>query len=1577
MRRLVIIGLLALPVVAFAQSQADEDKSFIAGLIEDNLSGDTRDVEIIGFAGALSSNATIEKLTVADSQGIWLTLEDVTLDWNRAALLRGAIDVRELSAARIIVARSPLPDDGMEMPAAQATPFALPDLPVSITLDTLNIAEISLADVFLGEPVTISLTGSASLSGGEGTANIEALRLDARAGRFAIDGSYSNDTQVLGLTLDLNEDPDGIIARLIDLPGRPAVALQLEGTGPLTDYVATLGLATDGVERISGDLVLSETDAGQTFDLDIGGDVTPLFAPDYQDFFGPDVQLGATGVAGAAGGFDLSRLSLTAQNIALNGRLRTDATGFPEMIDLTGQISDAGGDAVLLPLAGTPTFVQSMDLKVAYDRSLSDGWTARFDIIRLARPGLGIDRVQLNGAGTLLAGDTPAVNANLAYGATGLTLDDVGSAEALGDKISGDMRLTYQAGTPTQIERLTLTGPGIDLQANATILGPDDGLRTTSQISLRAEALSRFATLTGLDLAGAANLDITSTVSPLDGFYQIALAGQTQDLGVGIAEVDPLIAGTGTLNVQAERDTAGTRLNTLRIATPAAEITGNANITSLATNAEFDVAIVDVSDILEGVNGPATLTGTANQPPGAPLTFDIRATAPDLGLIAQGTLRDDVNLAATSSLSVANLATFNRITGQDLAGAISIALDLDTVTDGSLFDVTLRGQTFGLQSGIARLDPLLDGQGTLALNAIRTGPDTFALNGLRIATPTARISADATLRDGATAATFDVSVSDAGLVLDGTSGVARISGTAQQAASGAVEFDVQGSAPDLTLAAQGLLANSTDLTATASVNAANLATYNSLTGQRLSGGVRLDLDVEAQTDGSVFDVTLSGQTRDLQSGIAQIDPVLRGEGTIAVNAVRSGPDAYALNNLRITTPALQMTATGAGSATGPLNATAQIAIADAGLIAPGISGPMTADLTANRDDTGTTDVDLTATASGASIILDARVAPDLLIAGNVRANVASLAPYQRLIGQPVRGAFDGVVVGTLRPDLSEFNAEVTLRTQDIGIGNPSVDQLLAGSGRLGANVGRSGGGINIRNLTAETGNVSLSGTLNGTQTGGTGQFSARLRDIGLFTDQLSGPVTAAGSASRNGSTWGVNADATGPGGIGAQVNGTANDNGTLNLQINGNAPLGIANGILEPRRLSGDATFAIGVNGPPALSSVSGRVNIAGARLADPGLAQSLTDINGFISLAASRADITLNANVDGGGTLAVSGPIGLTSPNAADLAITLGNVTLRDPTLYETSIDGTVNVQGPLRGGARISGTLNLDQTEIQVPSSSLSSLGELPNVAHFGEGPAVRLTLNRADASVADASAGPRAAAGPAYPLDITINAPSRIFIRGRGLDAELGGSLNLGGTTANIIPVGQFSLVRGRLDILQQRFDLTEGTASLQGDFEPFIRLVASTEASTGTVINIVVEGPASAPEVTFQSVPELPQDEVLSQLIFGRNLSEISPLQAVQLAAAVSTLAGASGGGLIDGFRQNLGLDDFDVTTDDAGNAAVRAGAYISENVYTDVTVSSDGSTEVNINLDITDEITAKGTANADGETSIGIFFERDY
>ena len=64
---------------------------------------------------------------------------------------------------------------------------------------------------------------------------------------------------------------------------------------------------------------------------------------------------------------------------------------------------------------------------------------------------------------------------------------------------------------------------------------------------------------------------------------------------------------------------------------------------------------------------------------------------------------------------------------------------------------------------------------------------------------------------------------------------------------------------------------------------------------------------------------------------------------------------------------------------------------------------------------------------------------------------------------------------------------------------------------------------------------------------------------------------------------------------------------------------------------------------------------------------------------------------------------------------------------------------------------------------------------------------------------------------------------------------------------------------------------------------LRLVAETTARTGTLVRIIVEGPLSDPDVVFSSTPDLPQDEVLAQLVFGVSLASITPFQAVQLAS----------------------------------------------------------------------------------------------
>ena len=144
-----------------------------------------------------------------------------------------------------------------------------------------------------------------------------------------------------------------------------------------------------------------------------------------------------------------------------------------------------------------------------------------------------------------------------------------------------------------------------------------------------------------------------------------------------------------------------------------------------------------------------------------------------------------------------------------------------------------------------------------------------------------------------------------------------------------------------------------------------------------------------------------------------------------------------------------------------------------------------------------------------------------------------------------------------------------------------------------------------------------------------------------------------------------------------------------------------------------------------------------------------------------------------------------------------------------------------------------------------------------------------------------------------------------------------------------------------------------------------------------INVVLEGLASEPNVSFLSSPELPQEEVLAQLLFGRDFSQMSALQAAQLVSAVATLSGQGSGGLTGQLRDGLGLADFDVSSTADGATQFSAGTYISDNIYSEVVADSDGNNEINLNLDLPPSLTVKGSAGNDGNTGLGIFFERDY
>ncbi|MGI2034902.1 translocation/assembly module TamB domain-containing protein [Rhizobium panacihumi] len=431
-------------------------------------------------------------------------------------------------------------------------------------------------------------------------------------------------------------------------------------------------------------------------------------------------------------------------------------------------------------------------------------------------------------------------------------------------------------------------------------------------------------------------------------------------------------------------------------------------------------------------------------------------------------------------------------------------------------------------------------------------------------------------------------------------------------------------------------------------------------------------------------------------------------------------------------------------------------------------------------------------------------------------------------------------------------------------------------------------------------------------------------------------------------------------------------NRPLNLKINGGVPFALLGAQLAGQGfvLEGNGNIDVNVGGTATAPLITGSANTSGARLID--VRRNLALENLAANIAFNRDQATLSsvtANLSTGGTVSAQGTIGI-NPAAglpADLTVTLAKATYVDGQLLASTADGQLTVKGPLLTNAILGGRLSLSKTSITVPAKLPSSLAEL-NIKQKNAPADVRRQM---------AEIQPKGGSGnsSALGLDLVISAPSGIFVRGRGIDAELGGELKVTGTSAAPNVSGGFEMRRGRIIILTKRLDFTEGKITFGGGLIPVLDMEANT-SSQQTTITVNVVGVANDPDISFSSSPALPQDEVLARLVFGQSMSKLSPLQIAQLADAVSQLAGGGSNSLLDTLRANLGVDDLDINTDSSGQTTVSVGRYINDRTYLQLEQGGKAGARATINLDVGRGVKLKAGAGGDGG-SAGVFYEKEY
>lgn len=378
------------------------------------------------------------------------------------------------------------------------------------------------------------------------------------------------------------------------------------------------------------------------------------------------------------------------------------------------------------------------------------------------------------------------------------------------------------------------------------------------------------------------------------------------------------------------------------------------------------------------------------------------------------------------------------------------------------------------------------------------------------------------------------------------------------------------------------------------------------------------------------------------------------------------------------------------------------------------------------------------------------------------------------------------------------------------------------------------------------------------------------------------------------------------------------------------------------RRVRGRLDFDLGAAGTAAAPRLNGTARLSGGEVQDFAQGVRVDDIAGTVRAEGDRLRIVSLQGRAGSGTIQVAGSVGVLAPDLpVDVAVTMRRARLLSSDRLSATLDADLTARGSAAREMLIAGRVVVLDAEARVPE-------RLPTTV-------VTLDVRR-PGQTEESPPGPPVVVG----LDVRVDAPRAVFVRGRGLDAELSGRLHVRGTTAEPQVAGAFEMRRGTFGLAGTTLTFTRGRVSfdgggLTGRLDPSLDFVAESTANSVTA-RMAVGGYASAPKITFSSTPELPQDEVLAQLLFRRSIKDLSPFEIASIAAALAEATGviSAGSNPLDRVRRGLGLDRLSVGGGANGaGPTLEAGRYIGRGVYVGARQGTTGAqTQATVQVDIT-------------------------
>jgi translocation and assembly module TamB len=339
---------------------------------------------------------------------------------------------------------------------------------------------------------------------------------------------------------------------------------------------------------------------------------------------------------------------------------------------------------------------------------------------------------------------------------------------------------------------------------------------------------------------------------------------------------------------------------------------------------------------------------------------------------------------------------------------------------------------------------------------------------------------------------------------------------------------------------------------------------------------------------------------------------------------------------------------------------------------------------------------------------------------------------------------------------------------------------------------------------------------------------------------------------------------------------------------------------------------------------------------------------------------------------------------------------------LITANVDMQLTLSGPLLKGLEAAGNLHINRADIHIPDAFPPDVAVL-DVRRPGQkiiAPEVSLWSRTA--------------------LKVAVDAPRAIFVRGRGIDAEVGGTLQVSGTIGEPLIDGGLDLRNGTVALAGATLTFDSGSrlsfngTGVQKKINPTLDF-SSTRSINGITAKLSLSGYATAPAIKVSSTPEETPDYILALLLFGVPPNQLSTFQIAQIAAALATMTTGIGGGFnpLNAVQRKLGLDRLAISGTTSGGTAsgtagttgstsvqggtpstnpaatLEAGRYVTRRIYLGAKQSTTGSTQAEVQVDLTKHLKVQSVLGTGGGTvqgatpqndpgsSIGLSYQLEY